>query len=227
MKKLALHFGGIFSLVAISLINFSFSQEIKLFEENQFFNIGSKNSIVISIPYGVKDIVEREIKRELKDWDGKYDSDKGEFFTIQASTKAMGGKPFDAYAKIIVEADNSMKVAFAIDLGGAFLSSREHVLQYKAMSEMIKDFAKKASLACIDGELDVENKVLSGLEKDLRSLEKDKEKLAEDIEDYKKKILEAERKTETNIKEQDKNKDSIKKQVEKLFEVEKRKKSLK
>ena len=137
MKKI------LFSLFAFSLINFSFSQEIKLSEESQFFNIGSKNSIVVSIPYGVKDIVEKELRRELKDWDGKYDSGKGEFFTIQASTKTMGGKPFDAYAKIITESDNSMKVAFAIDLGGAFLSSREHGAQYKAMSEMIKDFAKK------------------------------------------------------------------------------------
>ncbi|MES2589832.1 MAG: hypothetical protein V4622_12705 [Bacteroidota bacterium] len=217
---------SLIALLFLSFINFTYSQEVKLTEENHYFLVGSKNALVVTIPFGNKDIIEKELRRELKDWNGKYDSGKGEYFTLQATTKAMGPKPFDAYSKIITQSD-VINVVFAFDLGGAFLSSKEHSQQFREMSEEIKAFARKTSLACINEELEKENKTLSGLEKDLRSLEKDKSKLAEDIEDYKKKILDAERKIETNLQEQNKNKDDIKKQIQKISEVEKKKVNLK
>ncbi len=214
-------------LVSFLSLNSFFSQDIKISEETHYFIVGSKNALVINIPYGNKEIVEKQLRKELKDWGGKYDTEKGEFRAIQASTKFMGDKPFDSYVKIIVESDQSIKLAFGIDLGGAFMSSREHGDRFKPMSDRLIAFARETSLACIDEELDNENKNLSSFEKDQKSLEKEKEKLLEDIEDYKKKIVAAERKIETNLQEQNKTKDEIKRQKEKISEIEKKKKSLK
>jgi hypothetical protein len=221
MSKFIVILVSFFSLSAV------FSQDIKLTEETHYFIVGSKNALVINIPYGNKDIVEKQLRKELKDWGGKYDTEKGEFRAIQASTKFMGSKPFDAYVKIIVESDQSIKIAFGFDLGGAFMTSREHGDRFKPMSDRLLAFARETSLTCIDEELDLENKNLSSFEKDQKTLEKDKEKLLEDIEDYKKKIVAAERKIETNLQEQNKAKDEIKRQKEKISDIEKKKKSLK
>lgn len=217
-----------FTLLLLVLTGFSFAQnEIKLSEEMQTYNLGSKNSIVVTIPYGNKDIVEKQIKAELKDWNGKYDFKNDEYTVLQGTTKFMGVKPFDAQVKIVSVQDGNFRVAFAIDLGGAYLSSREHGEQYKAMSERIKVFAQEAAMKCVEKDLETNKDNLSDLEKTQRGLEKDKKNLEEDIEDYKRKIAEAEDKIKENIKNQETQKASIKTQTEKVAESEKKMKSLK
>jgi chromosome segregation ATPase len=212
-----------FVLSAVSLAQ----GDIKVSEENHSFSTGSKNALVVNIPYGNKDLVEKELRKELKDWNGKYDSKGDEMFTLQATSKFMGDKPFDTYAKIISSQNNEIKVAFATDLGGAYLSSREHSQLFKSMSDEIKDFAKHAAAACVAEELDRNRDALSDLEKTQRSLEKDKKGLEEDIADYKKKIAEAEEKIKLNAQNQEKQKEAIKTQGVKVTDVENRLKSIK
>lgn len=216
----------VFIFFAFVFQNISFSQEIRISEETHYFVIGSKNAIVLNIPYGNKEIIEQQLKKELKNWGGKYDSGKGEFKSIQAESKFMGNKPFDAYVKLITESDKSIKLAFGIDLGGAFLTSREHPVQFKAMNDRLRTFAYETALACIENEIDVEKKELNSREKDKKSLEKDQNKLEEDIDDYKKKIVATERKIDKNKQEQEKVNDEIKRQKEIISEIEKKKKSL-
>lgn len=196
--------------------------EVKVTEENYSFSVGSKNSIIVTIPYGKMDIVEKELKSELKDWGGKYNSSKGEYTTMQATIKSMGAKAFDAYARPYASGE-TVKVAFAIDLGGAFLSSNQHSAQFTAMKEKIKDFAVRTARECVAEELKAEQKILSGFEKDQKDLEKDKESLLKSIEDYKKRISEAEKKIEENTTNQSKKKEEITRQAAKVAEVDKRK----
>lgn len=196
--------------------------EVKVTEENYSFSVGSKNCIIVTVPYGKMDIVEKELKNELKDWGGKYNSSKGEYTAMQASVKSMGAKPFDAYARPFASGD-VVKVAVAIDLGGAFLSSNAHGAQFTAMKEKLKAFAVRAGKECVAEELKAEQKVLAGYEKEQKDLEKDKETLLKSIEDYKKKISDAEKKIEENTSNQSKKKEEITKQNEKLGEVEKKK----
>ena len=216
-----------FSLFIIFVSFCAFTQnEVKLSEENQSFSVGSKNSLVVTIPHGEAEFVEKMLQKELKDWNGKTSSSKSEFSMIQGTVKFMGEKAFDAYAKIISKSDNSIEVAFAIDLGGAYLSSREHQSQFKAMSEEIKKFAFEAANTCLDKHLDEENKLLDQLEKSLHKLERQKEKELGDIEDYKRKIAEAEKEIEENIKNQDKNKEETAAQKTKIQVIEKKKKEI-
>ncbi len=220
MKKLS----TLFMLLPFTAI---LAQGISTSEKTENFSTGSHNAIVVNIPYGTKEIIEDQLKNELKDWGGKYNSSKEEQFTIQASSKDMGDKNYDAYAKILTDSDGSMKVAFAIDLGGAYLSSREHNEQFTAMTARIKKFAKKTSEKCIEKELEAENKILSTLEKNQRDLEKDQRDYENSIEDYKKKITEAEDKIKENANMQQAKKSEISTQTTKIGEVEKKKKSLK
>lgn len=212
----------------VFLAGLTFSQaEIKLSEEIQSFALGSKNCIVVNIPYGNKDIVEKELKNEMKDWGGKYNSNGNEFFTVQSTVKFMGDKPFDAVVKIISTEENNFKIAFAIDLGGAYMNSREHRDQFSAMSEQIKKFAKTTATKCIEKELDTNKDFLSDMEKVQRGLEKDKKDLEGDIESYKKKIAEAEQKIKENEQTQEKQKEAIKTQKSKVETSESKLKSLK
>ena len=203
------------------------AQSISTSEKTESFSVGSKNAIVVNIPYGNADIVEKELKSELKDWGGKYNSSKGEQSTSQSSSKDMGDKNYDVYAKVISEKDGTVMVAFAVDLGGAYLSSREHSAQFNAMNAKIKKFAKRTAEKCIETEIDLENKVLKDLEKEQKNLVNDQESYEKSIEDYKKKISEAENKIQENKKLQETKNSEISIQSSKIGEVEKKKKNLK
>jgi septal ring factor EnvC (AmiA/AmiB activator) len=215
-------------IVIASLIvsSISVAQEIKTTEENVSFSNGSHNAIVVTIPYGNKDAVESALKSEMKDWGGKYNSSKGEYTAMQASMKAMGDKLFDGYAKII-EGGDMIKVAFAVDLGGAYMDSRQHSLQFKVIQERAKKFAAKAATNSIDDELEKEAKVLKSMESDKKDMEKSIESSKSDIEDYKKKIADAEQKIKENESALSKKGDEISAQSSKIQEIEKRKKGIK
>jgi hypothetical protein len=212
-------FTSLFTLIGFSL----FAQNtVSISEENNNFSVGSKNSIVVNIPYGNLDVVEKALKSELKDWDGKYNSSKGEFTSQQAKLKVMGDKPFDAYAKIITSGD-VIKVAFAIDLGGAFMTSNQHGAQFNEMREVIRKFALETAQECVEEDLKAETKKLEGFEKDQKDLEKEKENLLNAIDDYRKKISEAEKKIEENMTNQSNKKTEISTQAQKVKEIEKKK----
>ena len=52
-------------LVVLFTVNSFFAQEVKVKEESYSFNFGSKNAIVAQIPFGNKDVLEKELKSEM------------------------------------------------------------------------------------------------------------------------------------------------------------------
>lgn len=214
-------------VLAVSLFTavFSFAQEVKVSEENISFNNGSHNAIVVTIPYANRDVVEKELKSEMKDWGGKYSNGKGEHQAMQASMKAMGDKYFDGYAKVI-ESGDQIKVAFAVDLGGAYLDSRQHGAQYKVIQEKAKKFAARTAESGVELELAAEAKILKEMEKDKSDLEKSIEKSKSDIEDYKKRIAEEEQRIKDNEAALSKKGEEITTQTGKIADVEKKKKNI-
>ncbi len=214
-------------LGAILISSFGFTQDIKTNEENVSFQSGSHSAIVVTIPYGNKDVVEKELRSELKDWGGKYNSSKGEYSAMQASMKSMGDKYFDGYAKILNADEKTIQVAFAVDLGGAYMNKSEHGSQYKAIEEKVKKFALRAATESIDGELAVEAKILRELEKDKSESEKNISNAKSDIEDYKKRISEAEQKIKDNESAVSKKTSEIGVQSSKIADIEKKKKGIK
>lgn len=210
---------NILSLLFVLITVFTFAGSIEIDEKNVSFSAGSKNAIVVKIPHVSKDFMEKKIKEEVKNWDGKYNSSKGEFSSTQGKISEMGEKMFDGYAKIIEEKDGFVFVAFAFDLGGAYLTSSDHKEQFNAISRRIKEFAINSSKDSVAEELKDQEKVLKSLNKEQENLVSDKVSLEKSIEEYTKRIEEAKKKIEENIKNQETKKNEIKTQETKVNEV--------
>ena len=61
----------------------------------------------------------------MKQWHGKVDGKKHEYFTDNASLKPIGENVFDTYAYCKKGSDN-IQFIVAVDLGGAFLNDKQH-----------------------------------------------------------------------------------------------------
>lgn len=202
-------------------------QEIILTEEIQNYLIGNKNSIVVTIPYGEATMIEKQLKREMKSWDGSFYVNRGEYTVVQGKISLLGSGTINSYAKIKSGQDEYIRVVFTFDLGGVFLSSSEHAAQFKSMGEKIREFAKETSVKCLEEQISKEKEKLSFTKKNLKMLEKEKTKLTQDINQYKEFIIAAEKNLETNIKNQSKTFESIQQLESKIDEIEKRKKKIK
>jgi hypothetical protein len=212
-------------IAAIATTSFMYAQ-VKVTEENVSFSNGSHNAIVVTIPHGNKEVVDKELKSELKDWGGKYSSSKGEMTTVQSSVKSMGDKPFDGYARILDGGSDYVKVAFAVDLGGAYLDSKQHGAQFSAMKQRAEKFASRTSVLSIEEELATEAKVLKTMEKEKVELEKTITNSKKDIEEYQKRIAEAEQKIKDSEAGLAKKSEEITAQTTRIGDVEKKKKSV-
>ena len=204
-----------------TFIAFNITAQIDLKEKNVSID-GSKNGFYISIPYGDKKMIEKELKDELKSWKGKYSS-KSFIFVDDCKLKDVGDNTFDVYAKVEENPDGGAFVSLAIDMGGAFMNSGDHGSQFKAIEARLYKFGVKAAKNVVGTEIKAEEKKLSELQKELSDLEKEQEKLEKEIEDYKKKIEENEKAIDEAKKNQETKKDEIKEQ-EKNVEIAKKKK---
>lgn len=212
----------LFLFTVLSLCTFTTFGQIKATEEAITFSNGTHNAIVVTVPNGTLEGVSDELKSEMKNWGGKFDEKKGEYTAIGASMKKMGDKPFDGYAKVI-ENGKEIKVAFSVDLGGAYMSSSDHSAQYKVMLDRAKEFSARASTSSINGILKAEEKILKSLSKEQSDFEKDIEKSQSEIEKAKKTIEEEEKKIADNKAALEKKKAEVKAQELKISEIEKKK----
>ena len=93
---------------------------------------------------------------------------------------------------------DGIKVAVAIDLGGAYLSSREHNDKYSVFVKKMKAFASRTAAQAMNDKIATEKKIFAALEKDQKNLIKEKEKKEKDIVDAKKEIEDSEKKLVEN-----------------------------
>lgn len=213
--------------VSVSLASVFYAQtEVSVVEQMQTFSIGSKNALVVTIPHANRKIVDSELKSLMKDWGGKYSASKKEGKNIQATPKFLDKKAIDVYTITSDGSDGAIKIAFGIDLGGAFLTSNEHNAQFTMAYRELQQFATETALKCVNADVKAESKVLSGLEKEQKKLEKEKSSLEKDINNYKKKIEDAEKKIKENESNQSKKKSEIDKQKELINQEEKKAKKI-
>ncbi len=208
--------------LAITVCTFASFGQIKTTEEAISFSNGTHNAIVVTVPNGTSEGVNDQLKNEIKNWGGKFSENKGEFSAIGLSMKKMGEKSFDGYAKVI-ENGSVIKVAFTIDLGGAYMTSSDHSQQYKVILEKAKEFAAKAGAAAIDAELKVEEKLLKTMVKEQSDIEKEISKSESSIEKAKQTIAEEEKKIADAKNALDKKMGEVKAQGEKISIIEKKK----
>lgn len=205
--------------VAALCTTWAIGQEVKTSNDKVSFSHGSFDAIVVSIPYGNKDIIEKELKSEMKDWGGKYNSSKGEYTAKEAKMKDMGDKYFDGYAKII-ESGSEIKVAFAVDLGGTYMNQGDHKDQHRTIESRAKKFGQNASKESVNGMIEAETKTLKKLTGEKEDMLKNIEESKKDIENYKKKIAEEEQSIKDNEAASKKKEEEIGAQTTKLSETQ-------
>lgn len=205
--------------VAISFVTFGQKKEVSITEEIYNYSVGSKNSIVLTIPDADKEIIEKELKKEVKSWGGKMTSGKGEYSTLQSAIKKVNeGKTFDSYVKIF-QTGQDVKVAVATDLGGAFMSSSMHPSQFNEFKDLLYKFSVNAGLAGLAADAKNEEKVLKTYEKELKSFEKTDSSIKKEIDGYKKKIVDAEKKLKENEVNISKKQEEVNNQKEKIKSI--------
>lgn len=175
--------------------------KISVNEETASIDGTSRNCLTAIIPGGEVSGINKALKKELKDLKGKV-SDKKFLFADDCETKSMGDNSFDVYAVVQDAGDAGAKVVVAFDLGGAYANSKDHPDRFSSAQKIVRDFAVEQTKESIKAESKAAEKLLGSMEKDLAGLEKDKSKLESDIEDYKKKILEAQEAIKKNVGDQ-------------------------
>ncbi len=208
----------ILSFIVVFLLSYSgIAQSFRVHEEQfDFMNAQNANALTLDIPYANADFVGEKVKKLFKGW-GKHKESKGEHSALMAELKAFGKMPFTGYARLITGSDEVVKVYVGIDLGGAFLSRRNHSEKFEIMENILIEFAKDVVKDWISQELRKEEKALSQLEKEQKDLEKRKEHLEKEIKDFEKKIEDNKNEIKENLEMQSKKKEELtrqKKQVQ-------------
>ncbi|MNJ88832.1 hypothetical protein D3C87_63890 [compost metagenome] len=202
------------------------AQEVKLKEESVQFSAGSQQAIVAEIPYADREQVAKQLKSELKGWGGKLSIAGDEYKVTQGKMKAFGDKRFDGYAKIIQTGDD-IKVAFAVDLGGTFMTSGAHPAEHRTISQRAQNFGSKTANVGIKAHVAADKKALKTLEKQEKEIEKNIESSTKNIENYQKKIKEEQKNIETKKAELSTKQEEIKNQNLQLTDRKKKAKNLK
>jgi len=213
--------------VAIILISIpAFSQNIRVQEQNFDFSVSSNvNSLSVEIPYADEPYVNGRLKKLLKSW-GKHKESKGEHSSLMVEMKEMGKIPFNVYARVTLLKNENISVHFGFDLGGAFLSKREHSEKFNLIEKLVATFASDVVKDWVRDELKKEEKILHQLEKEQKDLEKRKGSLEKEIQDFEKKIERNKAEIKENIELQGKKKDAIQLQDEKVKKIDKKLKEL-
>lgn len=175
-------------LALLFSVQFVFGQsQISVKEELASLNGEEKNSLTVLIKGANIDEVKKAWKKQLKDLKGKVD-DKTVIFGDDCKDKSMGDNTFDVYSVVEPSSDTAVKLIAAFDLGGAYLASGNHPEQFLAAKKIVRAFAVEQEKAAVQLVIDVKEKELKGLDKDLAGLKKDKEKSEKNISDFEGKI---------------------------------------
>lgn len=214
--------------LAFAMCSAGFSQDnIKVSESNEQINGSSNNCLVVTV-YADKNEVESGWKSVMKSWKGgSFSSKGGEMQIDDAKIKDMGDNTFDAFAKVVEQEEGVCQLVVAVDLGGAYLSSRDHADQFKVMQEIVYEFAVGTTKDAIGAVLKEEEKKLEELQKEEEDLAKEKEDLEKEIEDMKKKIEENEKRIDEIGEETEEKKEEIGAQEKVVEEIEQKQKGVK
>lgn len=192
MKKIIILF---FATILPSILFAQSKIEIK--EQTDDIGGSNHNALVVKIFQCKDELVLKEWKSMMKDFDAKI-SQKKELFADNALIKDMSENTVDVYAKTEMTADGDVIFSVGFDLGGAYMSSSQHPKEFKAAKKIIIEFAKDLSEKGFKERVKLEEKNLITLTKQKEFMNKENETLQKDIEIYKDKIARSEEKIKTN-----------------------------
>lgn len=196
MKKLmfALIFclGGGFSLSA---------QEVA--EMPQVMALGTQNAFFIDLPGASSSFVEKEWKDFIDQYGKAKKVKKGSEWLVEAAQILdIGGvNPVNLYARSD-ETSGGTRQYLWIESAGAFMSSSANSDAYPGVTKLLKDFAHKVKVDMIAIDLDLQQKAMDNLEKDLQKLKRENDSYHKTIEEAKERISKAETDIAKNVQDQ-------------------------
>ena len=193
--------------------------------ERKTMSTGIHEAIVITIP-GLDDKTVGDLwvdfTKDFYDTRTKYDRRTKQYFSDDVDAAAIGkGNTFDMYASLEERGDDT-ELSLWIDLGGAYMSAREHSDRHLEAEKMLLRFGLEAAKESVRIEIKAQEKALDDLKRDLKGLENDKDRLEREIEKAREAIARAEKELGENADEQRDKNAEIKAQEE-LIEATKRK----
>ncbi len=200
--------------VAVSLVK----------ESERSMSQGSKNGLSLDLPKTTAKFAEKLWKDYVKQYKGDTKKDKktDEWFTDNALIAGIGGaNTVDMYAKFS-ESGETTNVGLWIDLGGAYVGSKDFKDKYAETEKILTGFLAVVQKEQTKEMLNEQADALKKLEKQQSKLEKDNVGLHDDIENWKKKIAKAEEDIKTNVKTQEDTKKKIEDQKKLVDEIQKK-----
>lgn len=197
-------------------------------ESEKLMSQGNKNSLSVTLNKANIKFAEKIWKDFVKQYKGDYKRDKknDEYFLDNATIGSIGGaNTVDMYMKFAETGENTVATLW-IDLGGAYVNSKEFKEKYEETEKLILNYALAVTRKQTEEQLEEQQKSLKKLESEQKSLEKKNSNLHSDIEDYKKKIAKAEEDIKTNVKQQEETKLKVETQKKIVDEVQKKLSSL-
>jgi hypothetical protein len=193
-------------------------------ESERLMSQGNKNAMTVDLPKTTAKFAEKMWKDYTKQFKGdtKRDRKTDEIFTDNAQIPAVGGSnTVDMYVKFAESGDMTTMTTW-IDLGGAYVNSKDHADKYKETEKILQNFALTVAREQTTIQLKEQQDEMKSLEKQQRRLEEKNTDLHKDIENYKKKIQQAETDIQTNLKAQEETKLKMEAQKKVVEEVQKK-----
>jgi len=177
----------------------------QVYEQYKTMSMGDKNALTMTLPQSKAKFVGTlwmDYMKEFYNSKTKFNKKTEEWFTDDADIPAIGlGNTVDVYATT-EQLDENVRLAVWFDLGGAYLSLREHYDRYPEAEKMMLRFALEVAKKSTEVQLDGEEKKLKDLEKELQKLQSGNERYQKEIERAKEAIRKAEEGIVENEKEQ-------------------------
>ena len=212
MKKVV---SGLFAILFVFTLQ---AGTVKVIESNSKI-AGSSNNVLTVIIYETDfEEVIKAWKKKMKSTKVKVKTSKGEIFADNAVIKNLGDHPMDIYART-EKVLGGAKLIVGVNLGGAFLNSRDHKDKYDAFAKFVEEFAENQIKESITEQVkDAEKELNSSIRKQ-ENLVKSKERLKNKIVGYKNDIKEAEVKISNNESDQVAQKKKIEEQKKEVEAV--------
>ena len=193
-------------------------------EADKSMSQGVKNSLTLDIMNVPMKVVEKYWKDYTKQFkaDTKKDRKTDEWFTDNALISSLGGaNTVDIYTKF-TDGGSNTNMTIWVDLGGAYINSKEFRDKYDATQKIMLDFAlniqREQTKLMLSDQQDEQKK----LERDQRNLEKKNSNLHSDIDDWNKKIAKAQNDIQLNLKAQEDQKRKIESQQRLVEDIQKK-----
>ncbi len=209
-------------MVAKSAMNNNSASLVR--ESERSMSQGVKNSLTLDIMNVPMRTVEKYWKDYTKQFKGdtKKDRKTDEWFTDNALISSLGGaNTVDMYTKF-TDAGSNTNMTMWVDLGGAYINSKEFRDKYDAAQKIMLDFALSIQREQTKIMLNDQQEEQKKLERDQRSLEKKNTNLHSDIDDWNKKIAKAQGEIQVNLKAQEDQKMKIMNQQKLVEDIQKK-----